>query len=153
MSAKRWTLTICLPLACLLLAGCQAQPAGAGTLEPVLLGFRLVSVTDESGQFTVKGDQPIAGRLYAVEWIPGDLAEGVDAAVSLVDGPSGLSTDVFFLADAAGHRWYYPRVVVHAQDGTPAKWMDLPIVAGIPQLKVMSGGAHKSGGCILYYYH
>ena len=123
----------------------------------VLNDLRLTGTTDGSGNLTVNGERAIVGRLYAVEWIDGDLADGVDAVISAQGTPSGVATTLLTLTDANDDKWYFPRIVVHDAAGADVTFdgtneiYDLPIIAGTPRLVVSSGGATKTGGCIIWY--
>lgn len=117
--------------------------------------IRLTGTTDTNGDLTVNATQPVFGLLYAVRWVDGDFADGVDAVIS-TQGHEAAAT-LLTLTDANNDAWYYPRDLVHSATGgalTGAAGGDraLPLMVGIPRLVVSSGGSTKTGSCILYYF-
>ena len=44
--------------------------------------LRLYGTTDASGDATVNSTTPVFGKLYAIQWVDGDLDNGVDAVIS-----------------------------------------------------------------------
>jgi hypothetical protein len=88
--------------------------------------------------------------LYAVEWIDGDLADGVDATVKSVNNSSGVDVTLLTLTNADNDAWYYPTVVENDNAGAALTSTRLPVVAGQLQLAVTSGGDAKVGKCIVY---
>lgn len=121
-----------------------------------LLDVRLVGITDGSGDLVVNAAMAVVGRLYAVEWIDGDLVDGVDAVISVQSTPSGVAATLLTLTNANDDALYYPRHQVHSAAGAGLTLegaeiaYDLPLVCGTPRLVVSSGGDTKTGGCILY---
>lgn len=120
-----------------------------------LKDMRLVGTTDASGGLTVVGERGIFGQLYAVQWIDGTFDDGVDAVLSTIRHEAGKT--VLTLTNANDDALYYPRDLVHdatgtALTGTSGGDRALPLLAGVPQLVVSSGGNAKTGGCILFYY-
>lgn len=121
--------------------------------------LRLIGATDASGDLTVNATEAIFGRLESIEWIDGDLDNGVNAVISLQSTPSGVAQTLLTLTNPAADNdaIFLPRVVVHdlsgaALTGTSGGDREMPIVAGIPRLVITSGGDTKTGGCILRYY-
>lgn len=122
-----------------------------------LRDVNLRGTTDENGDATINHDGLIKGRLYRVEWVDGDLADGVDGTITMQNTPSGVAQTVLTLTDANSDADYYPRVLVHdaagaALTGTSGGDRVMPLIWGVPRLVIASGGNAKTGGAILYYY-
>jgi hypothetical protein len=116
--------------------------------------IRLYATTDGSGDATVQASRPVFGLLDAVQWIDGSLADGVDAVISTIG--HAASKTLLTLTNANNDALYYPRDLVHdaagaALTGTSGGDRCRPLMVGIPQLVISSGGDTLSGGCILYY--
>ena len=91
------------------------------------------------------------GYLEAVDWIDGDLTDGVDAVLSVTNTPSGVDHTLLTLTNANADAMYYPRRVVDTTAGAAAAGVyDRFIVDGVLKLAVTSGGASKTGGCVVY---
>lgn len=116
----------------------------------IIESFHLTGTTDASGNLTVTSESPLIGFLYAVEWIDGDLADGVDAVLSLIRTPSGVDTTLLTLTDANDDAWYYPRETACDNTGTSSGASVDPIVIGTLRLVISSGGNAKTGGAIAY---
>ena len=111
--------------------------------------MRLNATTDASGDATTNGGHSINGVLYAVQWIDGDLADGVDAVISTQGADS--SGTLLTLTNANNDAWYYVREATCNNTGAADGDTTLPVAVGTPRLVVSSGGNAKTGGCILYY--
>lgn len=121
----------------------------------ILDEMELSGTTDGDGALTVNGESAILGRLYAIQWVDGDFTDGVDAVISTQG--HGASKTLLTLTDANTDALYYPRDLVHdatggVLTGTAGGDRVLPLLVGKPRLVVASGGATKTGGCILFYY-
>jgi len=117
----------------------------------------LTGTTSTAGAATINDTSAILGRLYAVEWIDGDLADGIDAVLTAQNTASAVAQTLLTLTDANSDDWYYPRDVVHdltggALTGTSGGDRELPVINGVLRLVIASGGSEKTGGCIVYYY-
>jgi hypothetical protein len=122
--------------------------------------IKLIGTTAAGGGATVTSDSAILGRLYAVEWVDGDLANNNTAVLSVVRTDSGVNQAVHTLvaSEGDGDGWWYPRVAVHDlsavgrfyNDESDEPVVDYPIVNGYLQLVIAAGGASKTGGCIVY---
>lgn len=112
---------------------------------------QLIGTTDENGDLVVTMTRPLMGWLIAVQWIDGDLADGVDATLKAVHTPSGVDTTLLTLTDANDDAWYYPTVVEHDNAGAAQTTRTFQIIEGTLQLTIADGGDTKTGGCIVYY--
>lgn len=113
--------------------------------------IELFGTTDASGDLTVTSDIHVTGGLYAVRWIDGDLADGVDAVLSVVDGDGNALRTLLTLTDANDDAWH--EVLELASDNVGADLTgqyQIPMVDGRLKLVVSSGGNAKSGGLIAY---
>lgn len=110
--------------------------------------------TDAAGDYTnaaaVRSVLRQVYRLYAVQWVDGDLADGVDAVLSVTDAPAGVDTTLLTLTDANNDGWYYPRVLQQDAAGANLTTHTQAIVDGTLKLAVSGGGDTKSGKCIVY---
>ena len=116
-----------------------------------LKSMRLWGTTDANGDLVVTAPRSLFGWLIAVQWIDGDLADGVDAVLSATRTPSGVDATLLTLTDANADAWYYPTVVEHDAAGAAQTTRTFQIIEGTLQLTVSSGGVTKTGGCIVYY--
>lgn len=122
----------------------------------MLREVKLYGTTDgtdgTAGALSVSLGHRIFGEIKAIQWIDGDLADGVDAVISYEGEDVAPDVTLLTLTDANVDAWYYPKAV--ADDGTggaiATEFVNL-IVNGNPKLVVSSGGNGKSGGCIIYY--
>jgi len=153
-------LGICLVLFAIVVAGCygpQPAPLTAAAHEG-LRDVRITAVTDGSGDSTDTAEMGISGRLYALEWVDGDCANGVDITVTLTSRSSGVSHQIFQADNVNDDAIYYPRAALHDTSAVSVTYdgsneiYDLVVVNGIPQLIVAAGGATKTCECLLYYY-
>jgi hypothetical protein len=122
-----------------------------------LRDMRLIGTTNADGDATINGDGTIKGRLVAIEWVDGDLADGVGAVLTMQKTPSEVAQTILTLTAANVDAWYYPRTLVHdatgsALTGTSGGDREMYLIAGLPRLVISSGGNVKTGGAILYYY-
>lgn len=114
--------------------------------------IRLVGTTDGSQAATITAERPIFGYLEAVDWIDGDLTDGIDAVLSAVKTTSGTDHTLLTLTNANADAVYYPRRVVDTTAGAAATGVyDRFLIDGYLTLVIASGGASKTGGCIVYY--
>ena len=120
--------------------------------------IKLTGTTDSGGDLTVTAPVPIHGAiLKRVEWIDGDLVDGVDAVLSVTSTPSGVDHTLLTLTNANADANYYPTVIAHDNagaavtfDGTNEIYVE-DTFWGILKLVVSSGGATKTGGCVVYF--
>jgi hypothetical protein len=118
--------------------------------------LQLTGTTDGSGDLTVNATKSITGWLYAVEWVLGTFAAGVDAVLSEQSRVSGVARTLLTLTDANANAIYYPRYIVHSEagaalTGTSGGDRAMAYIVGIPRLVVAQGGSAKVGSMFLYY--
>lgn len=112
---------------------------------------RLDATTDGSGDATVYGTKGIYGILMEVEWIDGDLADGVDAVLSMARRGDVPDRTVLTLTNANDDAYYRPRELETDNTGADATNRVPIVIWGTPKLVVSSGGDTKTGGVILHY--
>jgi hypothetical protein len=122
----------------------------------MLKWVKLYGTTATGGALTVTADTAVRGLLYAVEWIDGDLVDGVDAVLSVVRDDNAPDYTLLTLTDANADAVYYPRVIIHSEagaalTGTSGGDRAMPVINGRLKLAVTSGGDAKTGGAIVYY--
>lgn len=88
--------------------------------------------------------------LYAVEWVDGDLVDGVDATLSMTETLSEVDKTLLTLTDANSDAWYYARALECDNAGTATDFYTMQVVDGKLKLVVSNGGDTKSGACIVY---
>lgn len=112
---------------------------------------KLYGTTSTGGALTVTDTAFLKGYLHSVRWIDGDLADGVDAVLS-VDSREGDSPDVTLLTltNANDDAVYYPREAEHGNTGSALATYTWPVVDGQLKLVISSGGSEKTGGCLVY---
>lgn len=117
---------------------------------------KLYGTTAADGSLTVQSNVNVLGSLVAVEWIDGDLADGVDAVLSCVRNDNAADVTLLTLTNANNDAWYYPLASAHdnagagiTYDGTNEIYVN-QVVNGQLKLVISSGGDTKSGGCIVY---
>lgn len=118
----------------------------------------LTGTTDASGDAVVTASVPLYGRLIAVEWVDGDLANNNTGVLTCTSSPSGVAVTLHTQDAGEGDNdvWYYPRVAVHdlsavgvTFDGTNEIY-EPPVVAGYLKLTIAAGGDTKTGGAYVY---
>lgn len=120
-------------------------------------------VTDESGDYDSTADATVLHQanvleffegpllLHAVEWVDGDLADGVDAVLSMTNTLSGVDKTLLTLTNADNDAWHYPRALAQGVDGANLTGVYVrQIVEGTLKLVVAAGGNAKTGKCIVY---
>jgi hypothetical protein len=112
--------------------------------------FNITTAT--GGAFTET--EPISSRgpclLYEVQWVDGDLADGVDAVLSVTGTPSGVDKTLLTLTNANNDAVYYPRVLESDNAGTATTGYAFQGVHGQLKLAVTDGGDAKTGKLIAY---
>ena len=114
---------------------------------------RLIGTTAVGGAATITADRPIRGFLVAVEWVDGDLTDGVDGTLSVIRTSSGVNKTLLTLTDANADAWYQPREDRHSASGAAASVNDqYMIVDGVLQLVIARGGDAHTGGALVYLF-
>ncbi|MCP5101004.1 MAG: hypothetical protein GY943_36095 [Chloroflexi bacterium] len=111
--------------------------------------IQVTTIADGSGDNSAT--IPIRGLLHAVEWVDGDLADGVDAVLSVTNTDSGVDSTLLTLTDANIDKWYYPRRIEADVTGGDLATTTRHVIAGTLKLAITSGGAVKTGGAVVYY--
>jgi len=112
--------------------------------------------TATGGAATTVGERALLGKLYAIEYQPGDTATGATLTITCENGV--YSKPLLALANAGvANIMLYPRDIVHgvadgvSLSGTSGGDRCPPLLNGKPKIVVASGGdAHK--GLIIIYY-
>jgi len=111
--------------------------------------------TSAGGGFTTGATQPANGKLYAIEYRPGDIDTGATIAVTC---ESDVSKPILTKASAGtSNTWFYPRDIMNAVadgaalTGTAGGDRALPIFSGRPKVVVTSGGDTKTGSIVFHY--
>ena len=115
-----------------------------------LIDYTLDILTDGSGDETEIGASAVNGLLYAIEWVVGTLATGVDAVISITQ-PSGVVVTLLTLTDADANAMYYLRLADSDNTGSAGSGTVLPLFIGVPKCVVTDGGATKTGKVVFYY--
>lgn len=107
--------------------------------------------TNSSGAYAATEEIHTRGvtLLYAVHWVDGDLADGVDAVLTFTP-PNGVSTTLLTLTNANDDDWYYPQRAVDDTTGTETDYLTPQVTQGPLTLTVSNGGDTKSGKAIVY---
>lgn len=120
-----------------------------------LLPVRLIGTTIADESATILSESAYLGKLFAVAWVDGDFADGVDSVLSVTSTDSAVDYTLLTLTDANNDAMYYPRVVVHSEAGaalTGTSGGDRAqfVINGRLKLAIASGGVSKTGGAIVY---
>ena len=118
---------------------------------------KLTVTTDGSGDGTATTTRAYNGTLYAVQWIDGTFADGVDGTFTVTGNDAGVATTLLTLTNANDDAIYYPRATADdltgadsTYDGTRVVYSVEPPIVGKVLLTVAQGGAAKVGGAVLF---
>lgn len=114
-------------------------------ISEVLIPF----TTDASGDATATSAVDAFGKVLAVNWVDGDLVDGVDAVLSTV-GNGRPDQTILTLTNANADAWHYPRLAASSTAGAALTWYVEPIVTGKLKVVVSSGGDTKTGAIYVY---
>jgi len=90
-------------------------------------------------------------RLVAIEWLDGDLADGVDAVFKVTGRASGIDRTILTLTDANADAFYnVTNAVVSTAGAAVTDGWAHPIIDGKVTVTVADGGSVKTGGAILF---
>jgi len=117
--------------------------------------IRLSGTTTTAGAVTVNATKAVAGKLFAVAFDKGTLADATNFVVS-AQVYDVVKTLLTVTSAGAADAFYYPRDLVHdasaaALVGTAGGDRTMPLIVGIPRLAIASGGSEKTGGVIIFY--
>ena len=117
------------------------------------MGLKSVELrgTTTSGSANIDAAMPVHGLLFAVEWIDGDLADGVDAVLSCLTTSSGVDQTLLTLTDANDDAWYYPRTTEDGATGSALTTYTYMVLNGTLRLAITSASGAQTGGCIVWY--
>ena len=104
--------------------------------------IRLIGTTTAGGTTTIVAERAVYGYLARITWVDGDLVDGVDAILSLIQTPAGINETLWTFTDANDDAIYYP-------GSSNATWPS-QLLNGTLSLAITSGGATKTGGAIIY---
>ena len=119
--------------------------------------IKLIGTTNASGALTLTATQLVNGELGAVQWVDGDLADGVDAVLSVTSTDSGVDYTLLTLTNADNDAFYLTRAAtsdatgaasLYAAGGTAVN-AKIPVVGRL-QLVISDGGDTKTGGAIVF---
>jgi hypothetical protein len=115
--------------------------------------IELLGTTATGGAVTIKSGATLS-KLLKVQWVDGDLSDGVDAVLSVVN--SDHTETILTLTDANADAMYSPRTPIHTPtgaaityDGTRVAY-DKFILAGQLQLAITAGGDAHTGGMYVF---
>ena len=104
--------------------------------------IRLIGTTTADGTATIVAERAVYGYLARITWVDGDLVDGVDAILSLIQTPVGINETLWTFTDANDDAIYYP--------GSSNTTWPSQLLNGTLSLAITSGGATKTGGAIVY---
>lgn len=118
---------------------------------------KMLVTTDGSGDATVYSAATYNGELCAVQWIDGDLVDGVDAVLSVTNTDAGVDYTLLTLTNANSDAFYLPRAATVDATGTASLYAaggtavngKMPVVGKL-KLVVSSGGDTKTGGLVVF---
>ena len=111
--------------------------------------INLQGTCSTGGAATLTSSKAIFGKLYAVRWIDGTLADGVDATLTVIR--SDATVTLLTLTNANDDKMYYPLVLAQSNVGADLTAIyQEQIVDGYLQLAITAGGNAGVGGAIVY---
>jgi len=119
--------------------------------------FLKLSTGAADGAALILAPSAVLGKLYAIEYQPGDIATGATLTLTCL-GANGAEKPLLTKASAGtANSWYYPRDLVHAVadgaalTGTSGGDRAMPVLQGVVKAVIASGGNSKVGYVALYY--
>lgn len=105
--------------------------------------------TDSAGDGVGYGNKTVVGKVYAVQLVDGDFADGVDVAI--VSQAEDLDVPILTLANFNTDQIVYPREAT-ASVGAGAALVDycMPLSVGRIKVTIAQGGAAKTGKVKLF---
>lgn len=104
--------------------------------------IRLIGTTSGAGAVTVISESAVFGYLARLTWVDGDLADGVDAVLSVINTSAGVNETLYTLTDANEDTVIFP--------GSSTTSWPSQVIVGTLSLAITSGGSAKTGGMIVY---
>lgn len=112
--------------------------------------------TDGSGDGTATATKSVAAWLEKIDFIDGDLADAHTAVLSVTSKPFGCVDETIWSTTAGDTNSDVsrpPRVqCVDASNDSIAGQYERPFITGKLKLTIASGGATKTGGCVLHLF-
>jgi hypothetical protein len=118
---------------------------------------KLTGTTNSSGAATILSEDTYNAKLCMVQWVDGDLADGVDAVLSVTKTGTGVDYTLLTLTDANNDAVYHTRggassatgaAMLYAADGTAVP-VKVPVVGQL-KLVIADGGSAKTGGAYVF---
>jgi len=105
--------------------------------------------TDSAGDGVGYGNKTVVGKVYAVQLVDGDYADGVDVAI--VSEAEDFDIPILTKADFNTDQIVYPREATAAvADGSALTDYAMPLAVGRIKVTIAQGGATKTGKVKLY---
>ena len=123
-----------------------------GKLKEIIL----TGTTDGSGDAVINAEYTIVGKVVAIAWQDGGLANGHTGVISSQGDPGSQTIMTVGTGEGDNDAVFYPRHVIHdegagALTGTSGGDREYPFVSGKLRLVIAAGGATATGGCYVYY--
>ncbi len=121
------------------------------------LVVKLIGTTAADGSLTLTSEASYNAELSMVQWVDGDLADGVDAVLSVTNTDAGVDYVALTLTNANDDALYLTRhptsdaagaALLYAT-GEPAVSTCLPVVGRL-KLVIADGGNAKTGGAVVF---
>ena len=122
--------------------------------------IRLIGTTNSGGTAIVVSEAAYLGLIHTVQWVDGDLADGVSFALSNTGTAAGVDYTILSISSGSANsdaRWK-PRdsisslagaVAVYTSDNKPIRLGEV-VIDGKLTLVIANGGDTKTGGCYVY---
>ena len=110
-----------------------------------------------SGAGNTDASETVIGKLYAIQYIPGDIDTGATLTVICTDFLGSVKPLLTKASASTSNVWFYPRDLVNAVADGPALTGSAggdracPVLNGRANAAIASGANSKTGYCVLYY--
>jgi hypothetical protein len=115
-------------------------------MDQVFQVIPLVGTTNGSGGATVKATRSVNGLLWGFIEDKGDLADGVDFTLSVVNSEAAITLLTLTNANTDGAEFYPRGSSCNATGVSTSDNMIMKPVVGVLQCVIAQGGATKTGG-------